>query len=854
MEKRKLTKEDIDKVRNIDGFPIGTDEDIIALSDAPYYTACPNPFIEEFINENGHPYDEKTDDYHREPFASDVSEGKNDRIYMEHSYHTKVPYKAIMRYILHYTNPGDIVFDGFCGTGMTGLAAKMCGQPDGETKYQLEHEMKNISWGNRNSILMDLSPIATYIARSYNTPINAVEFQKTTEKIIQECDQELSWMFETNHVQNGVVEKDIFGQPIKGEINYILWSDVLICPNCSKEFSFYEAAVDEAKGKVLNKFYCPHCHVELTKNSANRAFETKYDEELGKSVKLAKQVPISIHYFVNGKRYEKKPDQNDIELLEKIEKYKIPYWIPIEQLPNGFNTDQPKKSHGITYVHQFYTKRNLAVLAAFCAKARQTKYSLILMQSVATVNTKMYRYRWAGGVPGAGGGQLAGTLYIPSLFKDISMLKSLKEYLNKTVKAKVLQENIDGKYLISTQSSTEIPDKKIHNSIDYIFVDPPFGSNLNYSELSYIWESWLRVKTNNTDEAIINAVQGKSLNEYQQLMSKCFANFYQILKPGHWITVEFHNSQNSVWNAISEAIGSAGFVIADVRTLDKKQGSFKQVTSNAAVKQDLVISAYKPTEELIDNFINNAGSEEFVWSFIRQHLSNLPIAPDGDHDGKIDIVAERQNYLLYDRMVAWHVMHGVAVPMGSTEFYQGLEEHYLKRDGMYFLPEQVNEYDRKRAFMELENVQEAFTIIDEKGAIQWLNYQLATPQTYQELQPKYLQELHQLRTEKMPELMELLNENFLQDEDGKWYIPDIRKAGDVEKLREKSLLKEFESYLSGKGKLKVFRSEAIRAGFSKLWKEKDYKNIVAIAERLPEATIQEDPNLLMYYDISLSRV
>ena len=55
MERRKLTKEDLDKVRHIEGFPIGKDEDIIALSDAPYYTACPNPFIEDFIRENGTP-------------------------------------------------------------------------------------------------------------------------------------------------------------------------------------------------------------------------------------------------------------------------------------------------------------------------------------------------------------------------------------------------------------------------------------------------------------------------------------------------------------------------------------------------------------------------------------------------------------------------------------------------------------------------------------------------------------------------------------------------------------------------------------------------------------------------------
>ena len=106
----------------------------------------------------------------------------------------------------------------------------------------------------------------------------------------------------------------------------------------------------------------------------------------------------------------------------------------------------------------------------------------------------------------------------------------------------------------------------------------------------------------------------------------------------------------------------------------------------------------------------------------------------------------------------------------------------------------------------------------------------------------------------MPELTTNLEENFLQDEKGRWYIPDVTKEGDLVKLREKNLWKEFEGYLNSKGKLKLFRSEAIRVGFSRLWKEKNYKAIVDIAERLPEQTIQEDSNLLMYYDISLGRV
>ena len=171
MKPRKLTKEDIDKVRDIEGFPIGTDEDIIALSDAPYYTACPNPFIEEFIRENGTPYDEETDDYHREPFAADVSEGKYDPIYKLHTYHTKVPHLAIMRYVMNYTKPGDIVLDGFCGTGMLGVAANMCKNPPVEVKQKIEHDVKNCQWGQRFTIVNDLSTISTSISNAYKSPL-----------------------------------------------------------------------------------------------------------------------------------------------------------------------------------------------------------------------------------------------------------------------------------------------------------------------------------------------------------------------------------------------------------------------------------------------------------------------------------------------------------------------------------------------------------------------------------------------------------------------------------------------------------------------------------------------------------
>lgn len=164
----KLTKNDLDKVRQIEGFPIAKDDDIIALSQAPNYTACPNPFLKQFIEDKGTVYSEKEDNYHREPFASDVSEGKSDAVYNIHTYHTKVPPKAIARYILHYTNPGDVVLDSFCGTGMTGVAGGLVADQNVALANGFQLQNKGECFGARNIILNDLSPVASYIASVYN--------------------------------------------------------------------------------------------------------------------------------------------------------------------------------------------------------------------------------------------------------------------------------------------------------------------------------------------------------------------------------------------------------------------------------------------------------------------------------------------------------------------------------------------------------------------------------------------------------------------------------------------------------------------------------------------------------------
>ena len=242
-----------------------------------------------------------------------------------------------------------------------------------------------------------------------------------------------------------------------------------------------------------------------------------------------------------------------------------------------------------------------------------------------------------------------------------------------------------------------------------------------YSDLNLIWESWLGVLTNQSSEAITNEQQSKGLPEYHSLMVECFKEAFRILKPGRWMTVEFSNTQASVWNSIQTALQSVGFVVANVSTLDKQTGSFKAVTTAVAVKQDLIISAYKPNGGLEARFGKRGETEDGVWDFVETHLRNLPVAIA--RGGQLEFIVERDARILYDRMVAFYVGHLTPVPLSSAEFQAGLAERFPQRDEMFFLPEQVNEYDKKRQQMEGVGQLTIF-VEDEKSAVAWLRNKL----------------------------------------------------------------------------------------------------------------------------------
>ena len=846
------------ELRQIEGFPIGEDEDIIRLSDPPYYTACPNPWLNDFIQQ----WEEEKKDLTLEgkrsdsfkvstPYASDVSEGKNNPVYTAHTYHTKVPHPAIMRYILHYTQPGDIVFDGFAGTGMTGVAAAACGDKNNDISQRIEQEWKDNfncspNWGTRHAICGDLSPYATNIAYFYNTPVDVNLLKQEVSRIKQEMEDECGWMYTTTNS---------LGNPA-GRISFVVWSDIMICPQCGKEYVFWEQAVDLENFCMKDEYACPHCQSIQNKKTSKVSSESRFDEVLNKMLTMTKVTPVIVVAKANKEKIQREPNEYDLAILKKIDELDIKNWIPLFRLPEGQET-QRNTERGITHAHQFFTKRNLTALSILYSKIEQSPLALslrFLFTGMLTLSSMMNRVR-VNNPYNRGKGNLSGTLYIPSVPTETSILDQISERLQTILNAlDVLRNN--NRNILSVNSATDLTIKD--SSIDYIFTDPPFGANLNYSELNSVSEAWLRVITNNRNEAIENKTQGKTSQTYRETMSKSFAEYYRILKPSHWMTVEFSNTSAAVWNGIQNAIQNAGFIIVNVAALDKKQGSFKAVTTTTAVKQDLVITCYKPSEELSEKLNQDSDKRILAADFVEELLQHLPVHIEKNQS--TTAVVERSPKILYDRLISYYVQKGWPIPMDAGEFQDMLRNTFIERDGMFFTASQALEYEEKRK--ETKGViQMSFLISNEEEGIIWLKDKLKeAPKTYQEIQPDWMTSMTAPKKgDRLPELLDILEENFIKDEDGYWRKPDAEKAADLEALRLKRMAKEFALYLEQARKpkakrMKDCRLEVLRYGFKDCYKRKDYEAIIAVGDHIQESLLLEDEILLQYYDSAAERV
>jgi len=635
-----------------------------------YYSSGPNPNLRRFVEEHATTYDPETDDYHVQPFDKPITTTKATAIYNMHTYWSKKPHDAIQEYIKHYTQPGDIVLDPFCGSGGTALAALM---------------------EERVAIAIDLSPAATFITKNYCTPVDVDELQREFDGLQRKVKPEMDWLYETRCDRcDG-----------RATIAYTVYSYVFQCPRCLGKvvmFDCPEVQSQTAAGKPKTIRICPACFIR------------GHQEEIKTSGVRFDPIPVLVSYLCEegckphrGERRHNDPDKKkreyfqkyDLGKLAEIETKPIPYWYPPHRMMNVESDTEPwgdkwrAGTSNFRTVAELFTKQNLWALSTLYNAADISKYSdqfKFCLTAICLSMSKMYL--WG---PNSEHGIIKGTYYLPQISRSQNVWDAFKAKVNDLGKLDELHfpENV---YInISTQTATDLSGI-LTNSVDYVFTDPPYAGNVQYGELNFIWEAWLNLNTTwHENEIIVNNKRGVTDFDWARMMKSAMEECYRVLKPGRWISVCYHDTSEGTWQFMQDLLTETGFIPekTDITLyIDTGlQKSFNQLTADKVTKRDLVINFRKPRLEELAPFAVLTG-EENVATFTEK--ARVIISENlNAHPGS---TADR----LYDELVSRMVRRGEFERHNFDELLGSVAEEFNGRWYLLETADQVDETESKK--------------------------------------------------------------------------------------------------------------------------------------------------------------
>lgn len=590
-------------------------QEIPKMPEGYYSGDKPNPNLRAFVEEHikDRPYDPQNDDYNVPAFDKPITTTKATAIYNMHTYWSKKPHDAIREYIKHYTKPGDLVLDPFCGSGGTALAALM---------------------ENRKAIAIDRSPAATFITKNYCTPVDTDDLEKSFAELNTQVMSEIDWLYETKCDRCG-------GKAIT---SYIVYSQVFQCPRCLEKVALYDCVEIQDKtheGKEKYIMVCPSC------------FQKGIEEVIDTRSKKYGSIPVLVNYFCeNGckpKKGERRHNDNDkkkreyfnkydLGKIEEIDKKEIPYWHPQDRM---MHAPDDQECWGVKWragtsnfrsVDELFTKRNLWALSIMLSYIKQIDdptlrgaiefcWSSVLL-NLSRMTTDRDRL-----------GFLKGTYYIPQNYRCTNVLNTIANKFRMMIPGwDSISKISTSKLNISTEDATSLTIPS--NSIDYIFTDPPYADKEQYGELNFIWEAWLGFDTYwHDDEIIINNVRGKTEDDWARMMKSAINECFRILKPGRWLSLCYHDTSEGTWSLIQDIMTESGFIPDQTNLalfIDTSQKSYNQKVADKVNKRDLVINFRKPyPNELSDNILID-GTEsthtfnEKAHKIIHDYLSTHP--------------------------------------------------------------------------------------------------------------------------------------------------------------------------------------------------------------------------------------
>jgi len=572
-------------------------------------------------------------------------------------YPTKISPEAIALFIAAHTKPGDTIFDGFAGSGTTGLGALLCEDPPQKLRDEAEKLGIKVKWGARNAILNEVGALGSFISKTLTNPPDPNAFEQAAKDILKTAENEEGWMYRALDPDGN-----------EGVIRYIVWSDVLQCPNCRKKVLLWDACVSLEPASISSVYTCPQCSFETPQNDVKRATQTSRDDLLDEDAKMRERRPVYLYGATGTKTWFRPILAQDRTLLRKIKNEAIPDSVPNVSIPWG-DLYRSGYHKGITHLHHFYTRRNLIIFARLCERTKHYKGEIRdalrfwLLSYNASHATNMTRV-----VAKSGQKNLVvtsaqpGVLYVSGLPVEKNLISGLRRKLSTIGKAFHLIHGRKGTVEVRQQSSCNID--LPNGSIDYIFTDPPFGGNIPYAEINFINEAWLGCYTDRTEEIIVSNSQKKTLVDYQKLLTDALKEYRRILKRTGKVTLVFHSATAEVWNALQSAYKDAGLGVETASVLDKTQGSFKQVTTSGAVRGDPVLLLGKRP-------LGTTKVSTDVWDVADKLWQEAILAPDPEEQ-----VAQR----LYSRLVSYFLENHQQVPVDADVFYRWFTEQSITKE------------------------------------------------------------------------------------------------------------------------------------------------------------------------------
>lgn len=535
--------------------------------------------------------------------------------YKMHKYFARRPYNVFKHIIKHYSSKGDVVLDPFCGGGVTVFEAAAL---------------------ERNVVGVDLNPLATFISRMQMFNGEISELKDFYRRFLLTANKKYSDWYK-------VVFPDDDGTALWFE-----WAYVVKCPSCDSNI-----ILTENNKKSNGVYYCsnPNCiaHLKGVKRvdcspNGSIPLRVKY---LSSRTNITSVREITIENMPIFKTA-------DFDKIVSNLKYKVDFKIP-DNWDRQYEDKLQEK--GVVSYSDFFTARNYALNCLIfndimelrgTTGSLMNEYLYFLFSSSLRYTNKMTRVtdNWENGNPTA---MDKHAFWLPNQFVETNILDVLNQRAKAIIKgctysSATLPKDLQGvtnfediklrnSYMVLNRSSSDLPISD--SSIDVIITDPPYGSNVQYAELSTIWNAWFATYKGldnyiyKDEEAVVNRKKNfegsKNVDDYEELLFQVYSEGARVLKDNGYLVFTFNNKNIKVWIAMLKAVARAGFYLPDDGILFQDYiESYKNTAHlrfSGNIQGDFIYSFKKGTTDLTVD--GNRGFSQIIDDAIDSTIAKL---------------------------------------------------------------------------------------------------------------------------------------------------------------------------------------------------------------------------------------